>query len=343
MKKLLNTLYITSEDKYLSLDGENVVVSVKGKEVGRVPLHNLEAIVTFGFAGASPALMGGCAQRNVALTFLSPYGKYLASVVGKTRGNVVLRKKQYQVASEERASLAIAKNCIMGKVYNCRWILERSKRDHPLQVDVEQLKNASQKMQDALLQISITDDIEELRGREGAAATVYFSVFHNFILQQKDSFEFRTRSRRPPLDRVNALLSFSYTLLTSMVTSALETVGLDPAVGFMHGDRPGRNSLALDMMEELRPVLADRFVVMLINKRIVTANDFSEKEDGAVLLTEEARKMVLSEWQKRKQIEITHPFLNEKVAWGLVPYIQAMLLSRYLRGDIEEYPPFFWR
>lgn len=343
MKKLLNTLYITSPESYLSLDGENIVVKQNNIEVGRVPLHNLDGIVTMGYVGASPALMGACAERNIGLVFLTASGKYLARIVGKTKGNIVLRKRQFQVAEMKEKSLAISKNIILSKVYNSRWVIERLKRDHGLQVDVEKLQKCSNALKKMTQSILMVEDVEELRGIEGAAASVYFSSFDDMILQQKKAFSFQKRNRRPPLDNVNALLSFSYTLLTSMVTNALETVGLDPAIGFMHGERPGRNSLALDLMEELRPVMADRFVLTLINRKIIQGDDFVIQENGAVLLKDDARKIVLSEWQKRKQVEIKHPYLEEKVQWGVVPYVQAMLLSRHLRGDIENYPPFFWK
>ncbi|MBD5555356.1 MAG: type I-C CRISPR-associated endonuclease Cas1 [Roseburia sp.] len=343
MKKLLNTLYITSDNKYLSLDGTNVVIKEDGAAIGRMPLHNLEMIVSFSRLGASPTLMGRCAEENISIVFLNPNGTYLARVEGKTRGNVLLRKKQYQVSENEAESLPIARSFILGKVYNARWVIERMKRDHSLQVDTEKLVRASGKLYDSLEIIASCDSKETLRGYEGELAAVYFSVFDEMILQQKEEFYFHERNRRPPLDPVNALLSFCYTLLTNMTAAALETVGLDPCVGFMHGDRPGRYSLALDMMEELRPALADRFVLRLINKRIVTAKDFIKKEDGAVLLTDDARKTVLDEWQKRKQDQILHPFLKEKVQWGMVPHAQAMLLARFLRGDIDAYPPFFWK
>lgn len=343
MKKLLNTLYITSEKKYLSLDGENVVVREDNCEVGRMPLHNLDMIVTFSRLGASPALLGKCADKGISLVFLKPNGSYLARVEGKTRGNVLLRKKQYQVSENEEESLEIAKNFILGKVYNGRWVVERIKRDHPMQVDVPKLQEVSETLQEGLHRISECGDVDTLRGYEGKMAASYFSVFDEMILQQKKDFFFKERNRRPPLDNVNALLSFCYTLLTNMTAAALETVGLDPCVGFMHGDRPGRYSLALDMMEELRPALVDRFVLRLINKRIVTTKDFTKKEDGAVLISDEARKLVLSEWQKRKQEEIVHPYLQEKIQWGMVPHVQAMLLARYLRGDTDAYAPFFWK
>lgn len=343
MKKLLNTLYITSEKKYLSLDGENVVVREENCEAGRLPLHNLDMIVTFSRLGASPALLGKCADNGISLVFLKPNGSYLARVEGKTRGNVLLRKKQYRVSENEEESLEIAKNFILGKVYNGRRVVERMKRDHAMQVDVLKLQEVSEKLREGLRRLAECKDVDMLRGYEGKLAVSYFSVFDDMILQQKDDFFFKERNRRPPLDNVNALLSFCYTLLTSMTAAALETVGLDPCVGFMHGDRPGRYSLALDLMEELRPALADRFVLRLINKRIVTAKDFTKKEDGAVLMSDEARKVVLSEWQKRKQEELVHPYLQEKIQWGMVPHAQAMLLARYLRGDIDAYPPFFWK
>lgn len=343
MKKLLNTLYVTSEDSYLSLDGENVVIFNQTQEMGRIPLHNLEAIVSFGYRGASPALMGGCASRNISLCFLTPQGKFLARVTGSVRGNVVLRKRQYEVSNNPDISLGVARNCILGKVYNSRWILERATRDHSLQVDVEQMKRASGFLKESLERIEGCTDAAQLRGYEGEAASVYFGVFNQLILQQKKDFVFSGRNKRPPLDNVNAMLSFVYTLLTGMVASALETVGLDPYVGFLHTDRPGRVSLALDLIEELRPVLADRFVLTLINRKMVTGKDFTKKEDGAVLMSDAARKDLLTEWQNKKKEVITHPYLEEKVEWGMIPFVQAMLLARFLRGDIDEYPPFFWK
>lgn len=343
MKRLLNTLYVTSHNRYLSLDGENIVVLEKEKEVGRVPLHNLEAIVTFGYTGASPALMGACAERNIGLTFLSGNGRFIARVTGEVYGNVTLRKEQYRRSESEEESLKIARNCIAGKVYNSRWILERAARDYSLRLDAEKLKSKSAFLAQSLKKIRICTDAAALRGLEGEAASVYFSVFDDMILQQKDIFSFHGRNKRPPRDEVNAMLSFAYTLLTSMCASALETVGLDPYVGFFHTDRPGRKSLALDMVEEFRSVVADRFVLTLINKKIVNEKGFQRKENGAVIMDDELRKVFLSSWQSKKQEMITHPFLGEKVEWGMLPYVQAMLLARYLRGDLDEYPPFFWK
>ena len=306
MKKLLNTLYITSENSYLSLDGENVVVFEDQKEIGRVPLHNLEGIMSFGYRGTSPALMGACAQRNVSLCYLTPQGKFLARVTGKVRGNVILREQQYNSKNDEQISLAIAKNCILGKVYNARWVLERAVRDHALQIDVDKVKKASAFLKDALAQIQNAVSKEQLRGYEGEAASIYFGVFDQLILQQKKDFVFAGRNKRPPLDNVNALLSFVYTLLTNSITSALESVGLDPYVGYLHTERPGRVSLSLDMIEELRAILADRFVLTLINKKIISGKNFSVKENGAVLMDDELRKKVLTEWQNKKKETITH-------------------------------------
>lgn len=343
MKRLLNTLYITSSDRYLSLDGENVVVRSQDEEIGRVPLHNLEAIVTFGYAGASPALMGACAKRNIDLSFLTPSGRFLARVSGEVRGNVTLRKEQYRISEDREKCMPIAQNFITGKVYNARWVLERAARDYPLRLDAEKLKAKSAFLADSISNIRKSSSPEELLGLEGEAASVYFSVFDDLILQQKESFNFHGRSRRPPMDAVNAMLSFAYTLLAGMCGSALEAVGLDPYVGFFHTDRPGRMSLALDMMEELRAVMADRFVLTMINKRMIGPEGFTKKEDGAVIMDDETRKQFLAAWQTKKAETIRHPFLDEKMEWGMVPYAQALLLARMIRGDLDEYPPFFWK
>lgn len=343
MKKLLNTLYVTSENSYLSLDGENIVVLDSEKEVGRLPLHNLEGIVSFGYRGTSPALMGACADRNISLCYLTPQGKFLARVSGKVKGNVFLREQQYESSQDERKSLEIAKNCITGKVFNARWVLERSIRDHSMQIDVEKVKCASGKLKNSLEFIHKSQSKEQLRGLEGEAASVYFGVFDELILQQKKDFTFHGRNKRPPLDNMNALLSFVYTLLTNSITSALETVGLDPCIGYLHTERPGRASLSLDLIEELRAVLADRFVLSLVNKKIISGKNFDKKENGAVLMDDELRKNVLTEWQNKKKETLTHPYLKEKVEWGMVPYVQAMLLARYLRGDLDGYPVFLWK
>jgi len=343
MRKLLNTLYVTNPDYYLALDGENVVVKFNDDEIGRLPLHNIDGIVTMGYAGASPKLMGYCAERNILITFLSSNGRFLATVNGEMKGNVLLRKEQYRISENEEKALIIARNMIMGKIYNCRWILERVIRDHTLRIDVNKIKLQSTYLYNSLHYLKNVNSLAQLRGIEGEAASVYFSVFDDLILQQKEYFQFNKRNRRPPMDNVNALLSFTYTLLAGMCKSALETVGLDPYVGFLHTDRPGRISLALDLMEELRPVMADRFVLTLINKKIIKPTGFVTKENGAVIMDDETKKTVISAWQSKKQELIVHPFLNEKIEWGMIPYAQALLLARYLRGDLDEYPPFFWK
>ena len=343
MRKLLNTLYVTSENSYLALDGENLVVYDEKKELGRLPLYNLDGIVSFGYRGTSPALMGACAERNISLCYLTPQGKFLARVTGKVQGNVLLREQQYKSSKDDEISLTIAKNCIMGKVYNARWVLERAIRDHGMQIDVEGVKKASLHLKESLQYIQNAESKDQLRGYEGEAASIYFGVFNELILQQKKEFNFQGRNKRPPKDNVNAMLSFVYTLLTNQITSALEVVGLDPYVGYLHTDRPGRVSLALDLIEELRSVYADRFVLSLINKKIVNGKNFSQKENGVVLMGDDLRKKLLVEWQNKKKETIMHPYLNEKVEWGMVPHVQAMLLARYLRGDLDSYPVFLWK
>mgnify|MGYP000132348036 CR=1 FL=1 len=343
MRKLLNTLYVTSPNTYLSLDGENIVILKDEIEVSRIPLHNLEGIIAFGYTGASPALMGACAKRNIALSFMKQSGKFLARVVGEVRGNVTLRKIQFRISDNIEESNKIAKNFIIGKIYNSRWVIERATRDYAMRLDVNKLKKVSRFLANSLKLVEQSDNLEQLRGYEGEAASQYFSVFDDLILQQKQYFYFHNRNKRPPLDNVNAMLSFVYTLLAHDIVAALETVGLDPYVGFLHRDRPGRISLALDLMEELRSVYADRFVISLINKREISPNGFIQKENGAVIMNDDTRRAILKAWQSRKQDIITHPFLQEKLEWGLVPYTQSMLLARFIRGDLDQYPPFLWK
>lgn len=343
MKKLLNTLFVISPNTYLGLDGENIVVKMDDDTQKRYPLHNLESICTFGYAGASPALMGHCAQKNIALTFMTSNGRFLGRFIGEDRGNVTLRKEQYRISDDETRSARMARNFIFGKVYNSKWILERATRDHPLRIDVNKMKQITSSLNEILKSVRKVENLDVLRGFEGKAALQYFSVFDDLILQQKDEFKFHGRSRRPPMDKVNALLSFVYTLLVHDVSSALETVGLDAYVGFMHRDRPGRASLALDLMEELRGVFADRLVFSLINKRMISASSFLTKENGAVIMSDDARKNVIRAWQERKQEKILHPYLQENIPWGLVPYAQSLLLARHIRGDLDEYPPFLWK
>jgi len=343
MRKLHNTLYITQSDVYLSLDGDNIVVLKDDEKLARIPLHNLEAIMAFGYTGASPALMGYCVEHNISLVFLTMNGRFVARVIGASKGNVVLRKKQYLLSEDEKASAAIARNFIIGKIYNQKWMIERTTRDYAMRIDVEQFKEVSKLLSALMNEIRQCNELDRLRGFEGQAAVSYNKLFNEMILQQREDFYFHSRSRRPPLDNVNALLSFAYTLLARDTAAALEGVGLDAFVGFLHRDRPGRESLALDLMEELRGVFADRFVLSLINKRVVTKNDFLKKENNAVIMTEEARKKFLKAWQEKKQEELKHPYLGEKITWGLVPHVQALLLARYLRNDLDEYPPFLWK
>ncbi len=340
---MLNTLFVNQSDAYLALDGGNVVVKIDDKVIGRVPLHNLEGIVTFGYTGASPALMGYCAENGVPLTFMTRNGRFLARVIGESKGNVVLRKTQYRQSDCEIQSANLARNFILGKVYNQKWMLERTTRDYPMRIDVTRFKETSQYFSKKLIEIRECEDLERLRGLEGKVAVRYNQLFDEMILQQKDDFVFKGRSRRPPLDRVNAMLSFAYSLLARDTGAALEAVGLDAYVGFLHRERPGRISLALDLMEELRGIYADRFVLSLINMKVIQAKHFIQKENGAVLMTEEGRKVFLSSWQKKKQEMIQHPYLKEKMMWGLVPYAQALLLARHLRGDLEEYPTFLYK
>lgn len=343
MKRLLNTLYVTQPDVYLGLDGDNIVVLKDQEKIGRVPLHNIESILTVGFKGASPALMGYCSSRNIAITFLTASGRFLARVIGESYGNVILRKKQYNISSSEHQSAIIARNFIAAKIFNNKWMIERLTRDYPLRVDVKRFKEISKHLSILIREVRLCEDLERLRGLEGQAAISYNKIFNQMILQQNEDFYFFSRSRRPPLDNMNALLSFSYTLLAKDMGSALESVGLDAYVGFLHRDRPGRISLALDLMEELRGIYADKFVLSIVNKKIISKRDFYKKENGAVLLTDEGKKKFFDAWQKKKQEKITHPFLGEKISWGLVPYSQALLLARYLRADLDEYPAFLWK
>jgi len=343
MKHLLNTLFVTSEGAYLTLDGENVVVNQEKQNLGRFPLHMLSGIISFSYAGASPALMGACASRNIALSFCTPRGRFLARTCGESNGNVLLRRTQYRIADDPVQSCRVARSSIFGKVYNARWSIERTRRDHRLRISDEKLDAASDKLKALLPSILEETSMDSLRGLEGVGAVAYFGVLDEMILNSKTDFFFHERSRRPPLDRMNALLSFAYSLLAHDCSSALEAVGLDSYVGFLHRDRPGRASLALDLMEELRPCMADRFVLTLINNRVISASDFMVRESGAVLLTDDARRSFLKSWREKMQETITHPYLEEKLPWGLVPYMQSLLLARYLRGDLDAYPPFLWK
>ena len=343
MRHLLNTLYVFTEDAYLTLDGENVVVRRDGEELGRVPLHTLEGILCFSYRGASPALMGACSDRGVALSFFDRRGRFLAGVHGEQRGNVLLRKAQYAWSEDVAKSLEVARNFIAGKLYNGRWVLERAARDHGLRINAVAVKEASRKIDASMRAALSCETMESLRGLEGEAAAEYFGVFDELVLRDKETFRFEGRVRRPPTDAMNAMLSLFYTVLAFDCASALEGVGLDPYVGFMHVDRPGRRSLALDLMEELRPILVDRFVLSAVNNRVVNVGHFETRESGEVRLTDEGRRALFGAWQERKRETITHPFLKEKVPRGLVPHVQALLLARYVRGDLDGYPPFLWK
>ena len=344
MKHLLNTLYVTTQGAWLARDGETVHVRVEGETVLRVPVLTLGGIVCFGNVSCSPFLMGLCAERNVALSFLTEHGRFLARATGQVHGNVLLRREQYRRADDEAGSaVQIARWCIAGKVANCRQVLLRAAREHPDAAASTALQEAASRLASMLRGIPIAASLDALRGFEGEAARSYFATFNHLVLVDKDAFRFTERSRRPPLDNINALLSFIYTLLVHDVQAALECVGLDPAVGFLHRDRPGRPGLALDLMEELRPLLADRLVLSLINRRQIGAASFHKSEAGEVRLLPEARREVLIAWQKRKQEELQHPFLNETVPLGLLPHLQSMLLARHLRGDLDAYPAFLWR
>lgn len=343
MRILRNTLYINQEDVYLSLDGETVAVKKEKEVLLKVPLHNLEAIISHGYNGASPKLMQKCAKENIKLVFLDTFGRFLARVEGETKGSVHLRVLQVERRNDPKFSLEISKNFILAKVYNSRWVLERAIREYSMRMDTEAIKVVSAYLYEMLPIIQSCDDLEALRGYEGNCAEKYFGVLDMLILNQKEDFFFYKRSKRPPLDRVNCLLSYFYTLLSFDIAAALEMVGLDPYIGFMHTDRSGRRSLAVDMEEELRAVMVDRFVLSIINKKIINGSDFEIQDSGAVILKEEARRTLLQQWQSKKNDELTHPYLKEKMKWGLIPYSQALLLSKYLREELDEYPAFLWK
>lgn len=342
MRKLLNTLYVTNPESYLAREGENILVRVDDKNTFRIPCHNLEAIVYFGYPGASPSLLGLCAERGITVSFLTEHGRFLARVEGPQSGNVLLRRRQYRLADEENQAPLLAKYFIAAKIINSRAVLLRGRRDHPEIVE-DNFEQAIVFMGKMAKKVFESNNLGDVRGIEGETAQRYFEQIDHLILEDKSEFFMKGRSRRPPLDKFNALLSLFYTLLVHECRSALETVGLDPAVGFLHRDRPGRPSLALDLMEELRAYLGDRMALSLINRKQICKDDFVVNPNGAVYLKKDARKSVLAAWQKRKQEEIVHPYLNEKILVGLLPYTQALLLARFLRGDIDAYPAFVWK
>lgn len=343
MRKMLNTLYVTTPDSYLAREGQNVLVMSEQQVHFRVPIHNLEGIVSFNYTGASPSLMQLCCENGVGLTFLNEYGRFLARVSGRVSGNILLRKEQYRWTDSSSHSLRLSKRFIVGKLLNQSLVLKRAMRDHPTKIDVEGFKAGVKEIDRFTTQIEAVKEDSVLLGIEGMAASIYFGLFDQMIVSNRDEFLLTGRSRRPPLDRTNAMLSYVYTLLTHDVISALETVGLDPQAGFFHKDRPGRPSLALDLMEELRPHIADRLVLTLINRNQIQPNQFLIKENSAVLMNDEARKTLIMAWQNRKRDLVFHPYLKEKVMIGLLPYVQSMLLARHIRGDIEDYPPFVWK
>lgn len=346
MRQHLNTLYISTENAWLHKDGENVVVRIESAERGRAPLHLLGGIVCFGAVGVSPALMGRCAELGVRISFMGRNGRFLARVEGPVSGNVLLRRAQYRIADDPEAVTALARNMVVGKISNQRTVLRRTLRDHSARMTQEaqkRLEETVRRLKDVLRRTLRPRSADDLRGLEGEAARLYYGVFGDLVRRDDTVFAFPRRSRRPPLDPMNALLSFLYTLLANDCRSALETTGLDPAVGFLHRERPGRPSLALDLMEELRPVLADRVALSLVNRRQLDAADFDTAVSGAVSLTDDARKTLLTAYQERKRTELTHPFIKEKTTFGLMPFIQAALLARRLRDDLDGYPPFVWR
>lgn len=343
MKRHLNTLYVTTQGAYLSGEGEAVLVKLEDEILLRVPLHMIGSIVCFGRVSCSPHLMGACCERGIAISYLTEYGRFLARVEGPVSGNVLLRRAQYRLADDGQVSARIAASFVIGKVANCRTVLLRALRDHPDACGVDRLREAASSLASTLERLARFPSLEEVRGLEGEAAREYFAVFDHLIVAQKEEFAFRERSRRPPMDRVNSLLSFVYTLLTHDARSALEAVGLDAAVGYLHRDRPGRPGLALDLVEEFRPVLGDRLVLSLINKRQVQAAGFKKSESGAVLMDDRTRKTVLTAYQERKQETIVHPFMGEETTVGLLMLLQARLFARFMRGELDGYAPFVWR
>ncbi len=343
MKKHLNTLYVTTQGAYLAKEGETVTIKNDGKISLRLPIHTLGGIVCFGQVNCSPYLMHFCAENNVGVSFLTENGRFLAKVQGPVSGSVLLRRQHFRRADEPDFAAATAKAIVAGKIVNSRSVLQRSLRDHPEKVGQEKIRQASTKLKALLNEIKPEPTLETIRGIEGDAARSYFSVFDHLITGQKESFVFKGRNRRPPLDKMNCLLSFLYTLLVHDIRSALEAVGLDPQVGFLHKDRPGRPGLALDLIEEFRPFIADRLALTMVNLNQIKPEGFRATDTGAIHMDDETRKTVLVTYQKRKQDEVMHPFLEEKVSIGLLFHIQALLMTRYLRGDLDGYPPFFWK
>lgn len=337
MRKLLNTIYITNELAYLTLDGENLVCKIEGETKLRIPFDNIENIVCFNYIGCSPALMGKCVSRTIPINFISPQGKFLAKVCGETKGNVFLRVAQIDVFRQN--SLKLAQNTMAAKFSNTRQLIRRTLHDNPQLRENEQIKKTVEALSQGIEKVLEAKSIEEVIGIEGNCAQNYFSIFDLLITNQKVPFNFELRTKRPPLDPVNAVLSFVYTLLTSEFAAALETVGLDSYIGFCHALRSGRSSLACDLVEEAR-CIAERFVITLLNLQIIGEKDFETQISGAVLLNDDGRKEVLSRWQEKKRTDMMHPYLKQKIPLGLLPYVQSNLLAKYVRGEIENYPSF---
>ncbi len=343
MKQHLNTLFVTTQGAYLFKHGEAVMVRINKENRLRVPLNNLGSIACFGRVSCSPPLLGACGQRGISVSLLTERGRFLAAVNGFTPGNVLLRREQYRRADDEQATADIARACVIGKLVNSRTVLRRAAREQKSPDAVAALTRAADHIGHALQLLDRPMAADVVRGMEGESSATYFEVFDHLITAQKDGFHFAKRSRRPPLDPVNAVLSFLYSMLALDARAACEAAGLDAAVGFLHRDRPGRPSLALDLMEELRSVLADRLALSLINRQQIKASGFQVEPTGGVLMDDATRRAVIAAYQKRKQETVTHPFLDEKVTLGLVVHLQARLLARHLRGDLDAYPPFVWK
>jgi CRISPR-associated protein Cas1 len=343
MKRLLNTLFITRPEARVFKDGECLLVKAEGEVLLRMPVHLLGGVVCLGRIYVSPQVLAHCAENGVAVSFLSENGRFWGRVQGPVSGNVLLRRQQFRSADLPEASGVIARALVAAKAANCRTVLRRGARSGAEPSSAEALTLAAEGLGSVLRRLDKAHAVESVRGLEGEAAAAYFGAFDHLITRQKADFFLRGRSRRPPLDRTNALLSFIYTLLVHDVSAACQAVGLDPQVGFLHRDRPGRPSLALDLMEELRPVVADRLVLSLINLRQVKGGGFKISGSGAVRMTDNCRKAVITAYQERKKEEVVHPYLKEKMALGLLPYVQALLLARHLRGDLDAYPAYFHR
>lgn len=340
MRKLLNTLYVLQDNAYVSLDGENVVILVDNEEKFRVPLCNIENIVCFNYIGCSPAVMGKCADNGIALNFIRPSGKFLARVTGAIKGSVHLRREQYESLRNPEICVSLAQNVLAAKIHNTRYVLSGIQRNHADNIDLQRVQAVMARLSKNIEAIYNTTSLDTIRGIEGESAQLYFGVFNELIIKNKNDFCFNGRSKRPPLDRVNAMLSYLYTILSLDMQSALETVGLDSYIGFFHTDRAGRASLALDMIEELRAYVVDKLVLNMINLQQIKADDFLIKEGGSVIMTDECRKKLLQQWQQKKTQIIKHHVINEKIPIGLLPYVQAKLMARYLRHEDDEYNPF---